>query len=256
MGNIKCIDVSEWNGNINWKKVKSDGIEYAILRAGFGRESTQVDSAFETNYKNAKKAGIKLGVYWYSYADSIEDAIREANACIKVIKGKTFELPVFYDLEENFQQKFGLMYITKMCEAFCDKIKANNYEVGVYANLNWFYNFINYGVLKNKYRIWLAQYHTEPQLKCDMWQYTSSTYVNGVNGHVDMNIIYNNDIISIAGDVNGDTKVNVKDVTLIQKFIAKIKTLTSKQKKKADVNKDGKVDVKDATALQKKISKK
>lgn len=256
MSNIKCIDVSEWQSKIDWKKVKDSGIEYAILRAGFGRESAQVDFEFEGHYKNAKKAGIKLGVYWFSYADSVEDAKREAKACLEVIKGKTFELPVYYDLEFSTQKNYGKTVLTNIAKTFCETIKKQGYSVGVYANLNWFLNYLDYETLKKSYSIWLAQYHTKAELNCDIWQYTSQGKITGVYGNVDVNIIYNKDIINIRGDVNGDTKVNIKDVTLIQKHVAKTKKLTDKQLSKSDINNDGKVNIKDATALQKEIAKK
>ena len=94
MSNIKCIDVSTWQGNIDWKKVKAAGYGHAIIRAGFGREISQVDNRFEQNYKNAKAAGVKLGVYWYSYADSVAAAIKEANTCLDVLNGRDIDMNV------------------------------------------------------------------------------------------------------------------------------------------------------------------
>lgn len=252
--NIKCIDVSVWQGNIDWAKVKASGITCAVLRAGFGREASQIDKKFEQNYKNAKAAGLKVGAYWYSYAEDLADAKREATACLEVIKGKTFELPVFYDMEESFQTKLGKSTLTQMATAFMQSLLKGGFRVGVYANLNWFNNYLDYKFLYGTYYIWLAQYHTEAQLACDMWQYSSSGSINGISGNVDMNIIYNTEILNILGDVNGDGKVNVKDATLIQKHIAKSDELTKEQLEKADINGDGKVTVKDATALQKKIA--
>ena len=254
MAEIKCIDVSVWQGDIDWTKVKASGIDYAIIRAGFGRETSQKDNKFEQNYTNAKKAGVKLGAYWYSYADSVTDAEKEAKACLSVLKGKTFELPVYYDLEDNSQVGFGKTTLTNIAKKFCDTLKASGYSVGVYANANWFKNYLDYSGLKKLYSIWLAQYNSTAQYECDIWQYSSSGSVNGISGNVDMNTIYNTEILNILGDVNGDGKVNVKDVTAIQKHIAKSNELTKEQLEKADINGDGKVTVKDATALQKKIA--
>ncbi len=196
MANVKCVDVSEWQGSIDWKKVKAMGIEYAILRAGFGREVSQVDAEFERNYKNAKSAGLKLGVYWYSYADSVSDAEREAQACLSVLKNKAFELPVYYDLEDNSQVGLGKTVLTNIAKKFCDTVKASGYDVGVYANLNWFNNYLDYSALKKLYSIWLAQYHTEAELECDIWQYTSAETVSGISGGVDMNVIYNQQLLN------------------------------------------------------------
>lgn len=194
MAEIKCIDVSEWQ-SVDWKKVKKSGIDYAIIRAGFGREASQVDAEFERNYKNAKKAGIKLGAYWYSYADSVADAEREAEACLEVIKGKTFELPIYYDLEDYSQVGFSEITLTNIAKKFCNKIKAGGFVPGVYANLTWFDNYLDYAELKRLYSIWLAQYNFEAQLDCDIWQYTSEGSVKGIAGDVDVNIIYNEAII-------------------------------------------------------------
>ena len=100
---IKGIDVSSWQGNIDFAKVKASGIDFVIIRAGYGRETRQNDNCFEVNYRNAKAAGLDVGAYWYSYADSAEDAVKEAKACMEVIKGKKFEYPIFFDLEEQSQ---------------------------------------------------------------------------------------------------------------------------------------------------------
>ncbi len=197
---IKCIDVSTWQGVIDWKKVKAAGYGHAIIRAGFGRDASQVDNKFEHNYKNAKAAGVKLGAYWYSYADSVEDAKREAAACLEVLKGKSFEMPIFFDMEESFQTKFGKTTLTNMAKAFCNAIVKGGFRAGVYSNLNWFSNYLDYDVLKKQYPIWFAQYHTEAQLECDIWQYSSTGKVSGIQGSVDMNIIYNASIIESGKD--------------------------------------------------------
>jgi len=99
----KCIDVSTWQGSIDFNKVKSAGYDYVIIRAGYGKEKSQKDNMFETNYKNAKSAGLKVGAYWFSYAMSPSTATAEADACLSCIKGKKFELPVYYDMEYQLQ---------------------------------------------------------------------------------------------------------------------------------------------------------
>lgn len=192
---IKCIDVSEWQGKIDWKKVKASGIDCAVLRAGFGREASQIDGQFETNYKNAKAAGVRLGAYWYSYADSVEDAKREAQACIEVIKGKTFELPVFYDMEDSSQVSFGKATLTKMAKAFMADLSKAGFRVGIYANAYWFENYLDYDSFYGTSYVWLAQYASVAEFDCDIWQYTSKGSVNGVSGNVDMNVIYNDKLI-------------------------------------------------------------
>ena len=198
MANIKCIDVSTWQGNIDWKKVKAAGYAHAIIRAGFGRSSSQVDNTFEKNYKNAKAAGVKLGVYWYSYAVDKADAVKEAKACLEVLGGRTLDMPVYFDMEENSMTKLGKSKLTEMAKAFCEEIKKGGYTPGVYSNPNWFKNYLDYSGLKKIYSIWLAQYYKEAQYECDVWQYASDGKVSGISGNVDMNIIYNDAIIKKA----------------------------------------------------------
>lgn len=191
MAEIKCIDVSEWQGDVDFEKVKAQGVSCVVLRAGFGRNSAQKDSMFEKNYTEAKKAGLNVGAYWYSYADSVEDANREAKACISVLGNKEFELPVFYDMEDNSQSDLGKETLTKMARTFMALLLTEGYRVGVYANANWFENYLDYKTLYGTYYIWLAQYNDVPEFECDMWQYTSSGKIDGISGNVDMNIIYN-----------------------------------------------------------------
>ena len=94
------IDVSAWQGDINWAKVKASGVEFAILRAGIGREASQIDKYFEKNYREARAQGIPVGVYWYSYANSVERVLQEAKACLTVLANRELDLPVFYDIED------------------------------------------------------------------------------------------------------------------------------------------------------------
>ena len=195
MAEIKCIDVSEWQGDVDFSKVKKEGIGYVILRAGFGREASQIDSEFEENYKKAKSAGLKVGAYWYSYAVDTADALKEAKACLRVLKGKSFELPVFYDMEDNSQTSFGKALLTKVARAFLEEVKKGGFSVGIYANANWFSNYLDFDSLYKDYFVWLAQYNDVAEFKCDIWQYTSSGRVSGVSGNVDMNIIYGDRIL-------------------------------------------------------------
>ena len=97
MAAYKGIDVSRYQGKIDWKQVAADGVTFAILQAGYGREISQKDPTFETNYAGAKAAGIKVGAYWYSYADTVSRAKQEAAAFLKAIEGKEFDLPLFFD---------------------------------------------------------------------------------------------------------------------------------------------------------------
>ena len=195
MAKVTCVDISEFQQNIDFNKMKNDGIKAVIIRAGYGREVSQKDSMFESHYRNAKAAGLKIGVYWYSYADSVSDAEKEANAFMSVAKGKGFDLPVYYDLEDSSQIGLGKSTLTAIAERFCNTLKRNNYKVGVYANLNWFNNYLDYKKLKAKYSIWLAQYNDRAELDCDIWQNNSMGRVSGYSGNIDTNVIYNDNIL-------------------------------------------------------------
>lgn len=197
---MKAIDVSCWQTGVNYSAVKAYGIDTVIIRAGFGREVSQKDGQFETHYKNAKAAGLNVGAYWYSYAESTSDAITEAKACLSCIRGKTFELPIYFDMEESWQTKLGRSTLTKMAENFCDTIEAAGYRGGVYSNVNWFSNFLNYSTLKSQYSIWLAQWGVSTySYGCDIWQYSESGRVSGISGNVDMNEIINPSVINGGG---------------------------------------------------------
>ena len=188
----KGIDISTFQKNVVFSKVKKDGIKFAILRAGFGRYTSQKDAMFESHYKNAKAAGMPVGAYWYSYAKSVDQAKQEAETCAKVLAGKQFEYPIFFDIEESSQAKLGKKVCTEMCEAFCDTMEEKGYYVGVYANKNWFTNYLDYDALSKKYQIWIAQYNNSMTFgkEVQMWQYSSSGSVDGASGRIDMNWCY------------------------------------------------------------------
>lgn len=214
---VKAIDVSCWQVGVDYNKVKAAGITAVLIRAGFGRESSQKDSRFEEHYRNAKAAGLKIGVYWYSYADSTSDAITEAKACLSCLSGKTLDLPVYFDMEEPWQISYGKATLTKMAENFCDTIKKYGYRAGVYANAYWFSSCLNYSTLRNKYSIWLAQWASSHSIKCDIWQYSESGSVNGVSGNVDMNYIENTSII------NGSVpEIDSPDTATVQRWLNKV----------------------------------
>ncbi len=196
MSQIKAIDVSYCQSGVDYKKVKSSGIGAVLIRAGYGRETYQKDSQFETHYRNAKANGLLVGAYWYSYANRVEDAKREAKACLACINGKKFDYPIYYDMEESWQAKLGKSLCTAMAKAFCDAIVAAGYKAGVYANLNWFNNYLDYATLKKSYSIWLAQWSSSNSLACDIWQNSSTGKINGISGNVDTDVILNSSIVS------------------------------------------------------------
>lgn len=188
----KGIDVSKWQGNIDWSKVKNDGIEFAIIRTGYGMYDNQKDPYFETNYKNAKAVGLKIGVYHYSYATNADEAKKEANLVLKWLNRRSLDLPVYFDIEDKSQQNLDKTTLNNICKAFCDTIEASGYWAGIYSNKYWATGLIDGPTLGKRYTYWIAQYNN----KCtysgpyDMWQYSSSGKVNGISGNVDMNYLY------------------------------------------------------------------
>ena len=194
--NVKCLDVSYAQGNIDFRKVKTAGYDYVIIRAGYGNLTSQKDSYFERNYKNAKAAGLKVGAYWYSYATTYSDALREADACLSCIKGKTFDLPVYYDVEEESQAFLSKTTLTNLIDGFCCKLEINGFESGVYAT-NGMYRNIDKASLKKNYSTWLAQIDGDfSSISDDIHQYTWTQRVSGISTEVDCNYIYNLNIVN------------------------------------------------------------
>nr|WP_303693510.1 GH25 family lysozyme [Ruminococcus bromii] len=192
----KCIDVSTWQGSIDFNKVKSAGYNYVIIRAGYGKEKSQKDNMFETNYKNAKSAGLKVGAYWFSYAMSPSTATAEADACLSCIKGKKFELPVYYDMEYQPAMSTSNSNYTKMAVNFCNKLKSNGFKSGVYSSASVYDYLLNRTTLKNNgISIWNAEWYIKPSITCDVWQYSDNGRINGISTNVDLNYIYNLNIV-------------------------------------------------------------
>ena len=204
MAKLTCSDIPEFQQGIDFKKLKNNGITAVIIRAGYGRETSQKDGMFESHYRNAKAAGMKIGVYWYSYADSVGDAEKEARSCLACIGGKALDMPVYYDMEDNSQTHLSKSTLTAIAERFCEVIKKNNYRAGVYANLNWFNNHLDYDKLKRKYSIWLAQYNIVNELNCDIWQCSSSSRIDGYDGRLDTNVIFNENVFSDKSDTKDE----------------------------------------------------
>lgn len=191
------IDISTYQRNINYMSVKASNIDFAIIRCGFGRNESQKDNMFEEHYSGLKYVGIPVGVYLYSYATSKQYAIDEAKNCLKFLKNKKLDLPVFYDLEEKRTSNLGKEKVTELAIAFCEEIEKAGYKAGVYANLNWFKNYIDPIKIKEKgFKIWLAQWSKKPSANFDFdyWQYSSEGKVHGIAGNVDLDISYSQDV--------------------------------------------------------------
>ena len=191
---FRGIDVSKWNGNINWEKVKNSRIDFAIIREGYGKKSpAQVDKKFKENINGAKSVGIHTSVYHYSYADSVEDAINEAQFCLENIEGLKLEYPVIIDVEDKEQLKLNNRQRTDIVEAFCNEIEKHGYYAMFYCNLNWLNNYLLKDELLPKYDLWIAQWGTNsPAISCGIWQYSSTGKIDGISGNVDLDVSYKN----------------------------------------------------------------
>ena len=189
----KGIDVSYYNGTIDWKRVKQSEVEYAIIRCGYGtNDKNQDDKKWEENVKGCIDNNIPYGVYLYSYADTVEKASSEADHAIRLLQGKKLKYPVYYDLEEDkLRDKISKQTIADIAQTFCDKLSAKGYTVGIYANKDWFTNYLTDSRFNN-WTKWVAQYNTVCNYKgkYDMWQCSSTGRVPGISGNVDLNYSY------------------------------------------------------------------
>ena len=190
----KCIDISEWNGDINFNKVKNAGITCVILRAGYGKDPNQEDNKFQEYYRQAKSAGLNVGAYWYSYATSVDAAKAEVKNCMKTIGGKEFDLPVFLDVEEYRQAILPKRTLTDIIKTFCNGMRDNGFDSGLYSAKSMLMDSAYPDELSNKYLIWLAMpntYYSDLPSYVDLWQYSWTGSVDGIRGDVDLNYIYN-----------------------------------------------------------------
>lgn len=215
---MKGIDVSKWQGNVDWAKAKAAGLQFAMLRAGLGRSAAQKDPFFDRNYSECKRLGIPVGVYWYSYATNTSAAALEAQACLAVLAGKQFEMPVAFDQE----YEAGILALnnaqrTAICKAFLHTMEAAGYYAVFYASTDWIKNRVNYAELAG-FDMWPAQYGAKCTcpLPFGMWQHHGGGSKNwpagswaGVSGAVDLDTAYKNypEIIKGAG-LNGYTKAD------------------------------------------------
>ena len=192
------IDVSKWQGEIDWNMVRDAGVEYAIIRCGYRGSVTGSlveDPYFERNMKGALAAGVKVGVYFFTQATNEVEAVEEASMVVSLIRDYDIEYPIFIDTEGagGGGRADGLDVDTRtmVCDAFCRTVENAGYKAGVYASRNWYNNRLNTASLE-KYVIWLAEYRRAPiyQGYYQMWQYTSKGSVSGISGNVDLNISY------------------------------------------------------------------
>ena len=216
-----CVDVSMWQSYIDWKAVKASGIDNCIIRLGvrgYGSAGTlMMDDRYYENIRNAKAAGMNVGVYFYTQAITVAEAREEADYCAAALKGYSLELPVYFDIESvdydyGRLDNAGLSYKQKtdICSAFCDRIESYGYQSGVYANLYWLTWLIDGPSLGMNYKTWVAAYLSSLDYdgSYDMWQYSSQAYIEGVYGNVDISVMYDVDYspaTKLNASLNGST---------------------------------------------------
>ena len=185
------IDVSQWQGVIDWAKVKASGVQFALIRAGYGDTlsyPSQIDTQYERNYAELKAKGVPVGVYFYSYALNAEQAKREAQSCLALLKGKKFEYPIYYDVEEYSIFKSGKT--GEICKAFISELEAAGYWVGIYTYrlaMGYFPPEI-----KDKKAMAIAEYGDKLNYngQYGVWQNSSTWHVDGISGNVDHDYCY------------------------------------------------------------------
>ena len=219
--NVKAIDVSVYQGNIDWQQVKASGIYAAVIRAGYGRYAKQEDIKFKQNYTNATSVGMPVGIYWFSYAKTADEAKQEAQVCLQVLANRELQMPLYFDQEEA---SIPVTNRTSCAIAFMDYIKQNtNYIVGYYSYTSYMQSVNLTTIQQHCDTIWLADYRSnyDKTISRDMHQYSQSGSVPGIQGRVDMNNlfrdfpteirggnkpVYNSDTLKIGPASAGDLK--------------------------------------------------
>lgn len=189
----KLIDLSRWNGSVDFVKVKAAGIDGVIIRTGLGRKNPkQIDSCFEENYRKAKAAGLYVGAYHYCYAKNASEVQKEADFMLDIIKGKSFELPVYGDFEE--QGKVSPKTCNDIVTSFCGRLESHGAWAGVYSYDSFFKDKLSADIPK-RYTCWVARVENirpkcVPAENVDMWQYSWKGRVSGIKENVDMDYCY------------------------------------------------------------------
>ena len=196
------IDVSKYQSGLDWDKIKKSGVSFVIIRIGYrgyGAAGNLVkDPMFEEHFTNARNAGLKVGVYFFTQAMNEAEAQEEAEACNSALNGRMLDYPIFYDTEASTApggtgraDGLGVEDRTKCAIAFCERVKELGYKPGVYASTRWYRKRVDYNTLRSRYTIWNAHYGVSSSpIGCDMWQGTEKARINGYSGELDANISY------------------------------------------------------------------
>ena len=193
------IDVSKYQSSIDWEQVKTAGVKFVIIRIGYrgyGSGALVLDPMFEQHFTNARNAGLKVGVYFFSQAVNEEEAREEAMGCAYVLNGRKLDYPIYFDTEASGGKNgradgLGVEDRTKCAIAFCERVKELGYKPGVYASTTWYRKRVDYNTLRSRYTIWNAHYGVSSSpIGCDLWQGTEKARINGYSGELDANISY------------------------------------------------------------------
>lgn len=218
---IRGIDVSAWQGAIDWDTVANYGMDFAILR--ITEAGNAIDSCFEKNYSGCQKHNIPTGAYKYSYAMTVAEIQSEARKVVEVLNGRKLQYPVWLDLEWNNQRSLGAEQIHKLAEAFEKIITAAGYKFGIYCNVDWYLNVICSHL--KKYDFWIARYPAsdngtlQERLRPDFgvgWQYSSKATIPGISGTVDRNVFYKD--YAAENKNEGETTVKKTKTQIIQEI--------------------------------------
>ena len=250
---VKGIDVSMWQGDVDFNKVKAAGYDFVIIRCNNwdnGLNCVVVDPYFEQNYARAKAAGLAVGAFYFTWQNSVLGARKDAELCLELIRGKQFEYPVYYDLEWQKSFAQGRSVCSAMVETFCGALEEAGYFAGLYISRSPLQGYITTDVAK-RYALWIAEYDVnKPNYNgtYGMWQYSKTGRVPGVGVNVDLDECYVDypTIIKEAG-LNGYEKPEPKPD-------APVPPEPPKKVPKGDLNEDGRVDIEDLVALSNHIN--
>lgn len=189
------IDISSWNGTINWQEIKDAGIDFVIIKAG---STNGNDEYFEQNYAGAKAAGLDVGCYFYTYATTVDGISADADSFMDMIAGKKFEYPVYLDIEDDSQESLDKALLTEMCVTFIEKLQLNGYFGAIYSNNNWLVNLLNTQTITTYFDVWLARWTLSGEAnwgssfgtRTGIWQYTAEGTIGSHDCYFDMNIAF------------------------------------------------------------------
>ena len=235
MSKMFGVDVSEFQAKIDYSKAKKDGgVEFAVVRIGYGRDFAQKDECFDKHYDGFRSVGVPVGAYQYSYALDVEGAKREADVCLRWLDKRSLNLPVYLDMEERNQYNLGKTKVMEIAKAWCDAIRAGGYRPGVYASTSWWNHVLDKETIGAS--IWVADWGTKEPAPCDLWQFGGgstnlirSKTVAGITGNVDQNYLLKSSLINgtESGSGNKDKaepakpKTEAKTVTVTLKVLKK-----------------------------------